>query len=157
MEPGTWDIAHMPKGPKDRACMGLPDQWVIYKGTIDRGTKEASWEFMKFLQGEWYQQQIAVVATRIPGLLSAADAFVASMRETIPALEQVDMEVLPEMLAMGYPRGAQVFRYQQVAEELIQPAMDAVFVEGKEPVTIFQDVADQVTQAQQEAHERAQA
>ena len=44
---------------------------------------------------------------------------------------------------------------QTVADELINPAMEQIFVEGKAPVSILTDVAAQVTEAQAEALERA--
>lgn len=155
MEEGSWDIAHIPQGPKGRACMGVPDEWVIYKGVVERGNQDAAWTFMKFLAGEWYQEKIASVAGRIPGLLSQVSKWASILRNIDSRLEKVKLEVLQEQIDMGYAKRAPVFRYQQVAEELIIPAMEAILVEGKEPVSIFLEVAPKVTKAQQEAHARA--
>ncbi len=155
MEEGSWDIAHIPQGPKGRACMGVPDEWVIYKGVVERGNQDAAWTFMKFLAGEWYQEKVASVAGRIPGLLSQVSKWASILRNIDSRLEKVKLEVLQEQIDMGYAKRAPVFRYQQVAEELILPAMEAILVEGKEPVSIFSEIAPKVTKAQQEAHARA--
>jgi rhodanese-related sulfurtransferase len=53
-EPHEWDIAHIPQGPQDRACMGVPDEWVIYKGVVDRGNQDAAWAMMK-----WQSEEVA--------------------------------------------------------------------------------------------------
>ena len=150
-----WDIAHIPSGPKDRACMGLPDEWVVYKGVVERGNHDEVWEMMKWLTGDWYQEKIATVSGRIPGLLAMADSWADTLRQTDPRLEQVRLETVVEQLQMGYPRRGPTFRFQQIAEELINPAVDQVFIEGKAPVSIFEDIGPQVTEAQQDALQRA--
>ncbi len=156
MPEGGWDIAHIPSGPKGRACMGVPDDWVIYKGVVDRGTKDHAWSFMKFLVGDWYQSKVATVAGRIPGLLSQVEGWAPALRGLEPRLETVNLGILAEQIDMGYAKRGPTFRFQQVAEELIIPAMEAVYVEGKEPVSIFESVAPQVTQAQKDALARSQ-
>jgi ABC-type glycerol-3-phosphate transport system substrate-binding protein len=156
MPEGGWDLAHIPSGPKGRACMAVPDDWVIYKGAVDRGTKDAAWTFMKFLVGDWYQGKVASVAGRVPGLLSQVEGWAPALRGLDSRLEKVSLNVLAEQVDMGYAKRGPTFRFQQVAEELINPAMEAIFVEGKEPVSIFKEIAPQVTQAQKDALARAQ-
>ena len=156
MPEGGWDIAHIPSGPKGRACMAVPDDWVIYKGVVDRGTKDAAWSFMKFLVGDWYQSKVVSVAGRIPGLLSQVDGYAETLRGLDSRLESVSLNVLAEQIDLGYAKRGPTFRFQQVAEELIVPAMEAIFVEGKEPVSIFEAIAPQVTQAQKDALARSE-
>lgn len=156
MPEGGWDLGHIPSGPKGRACMAVPDDWVIYKGVVERGTKDAAWTFMKFLVGDWYQSKVVTVAGRVPGLLSQVTGWADALRGLDSRLEQVNLNVLAEQIEMGYAKRGPTFRFQQVAEELINPAMEAVYVEGKEPVSIFKEIAPQVTQAQKDALARAQ-
>lgn len=47
MAEGSWNIAHVPQGPHDRACMGIPDLWSIYAGVTARGNQDAVWQFTK--------------------------------------------------------------------------------------------------------------
>ncbi|MGQ9684371.1 MAG: extracellular solute-binding protein [Anaerolineae bacterium] len=149
-----WDIAHVPSGPKGRACMGLPDQWVIYKGVAARGTQEQVWEVMKWLAGEWYQEKIASVAGRIPGLLSVDDKWASILRQIDPRLEKVRLETVMEQIVQGHGKGTPMFRFQQVADELIAPAIQQIFLEGTAPVSIMKEVAEKVNQAQLEAEAR---
>ncbi len=156
MPEGSWNIAHVPKGPVATRCMGVPDEWVIYKGVVDRGNKDAAWTFMKFLVGDWYQSNIASAAARIPGLLSEAQKWPETLRGLDARLQPVKLEVVLEQIEKGEAVRGPVFRYQQVAQELINPAMDSIYVEGKQPVSVFKEVAPKVTAAQKEALAREQ-
>ncbi|MHB0878662.1 MAG: type 2 periplasmic-binding domain-containing protein, partial [Anaerolineae bacterium] len=152
-----WDIAHVPKGPKGRACMGLPDQWCVYKGVIDRGKEEQVWSLMKWLAGDWYQEKIASVAGRIPGLKSVVENWASTLRKIDPRLEKARLETLTEQMEMGYPIGTQMFRFQALADETIAPAMQQIFVEGKADATLMKEIAPQVTAAQQKALAESQS
>jgi multiple sugar transport system substrate-binding protein len=155
MPEGSWDIAHIPKGPKGRACMGVPDEWVMFKGVTTRGNQDAAWKFMKWLAGDWYQSKISGVAGRIPGLLSQVSGWADNLRNLDGRLKQVNLKVLQEQIDMGYAKRAPVFKYQQVAEEILGPAMEAILVEGKQPVSYLKEIAPKITQAQKDADARA--
>jgi hypothetical protein len=136
--------------------MGAPDCWAVYKGVTDRGNLESVWEMVKWIStGDYYQDNIATMAGRIPGLLSAAEKWPGILRGIDSKLEQVQLEVVIDQLRSGEARGPQLFRYQAVADELIIPAMEQIFIEGAAPVSTLQEVAKQVTNAQQEALKRA--
>jgi multiple sugar transport system substrate-binding protein len=153
---GSWNIAHIPWGPKDRACMGAPDLWCVYKGVTERGNQDAVWEFMKWIgAGEWYQDNIAHKSGRLPGLLSSANKWPSILRSIDGRLELVELEVVLDQLQSGEARGPQLFRFQSVAEEIFIPAMQQIFVEGAAEVSILQEIAQQVTTAQQEELQRA--
>jgi ABC-type glycerol-3-phosphate transport system substrate-binding protein len=156
MEEGSWDIAHVPKGPKDQACMGAPDCWVVYKEVTNRGNLESVWEMMKWIStGDYYQENVATMAGRIPGLLTAAEKWPDILRGIDSRLKNVQLEVVIDQLRTGEARGPQLFRFQAAAEELIIPAMEQIYIEGSAPVSTLQDVAKKVTDAQQEALKRA--
>ncbi|MHB0856790.1 MAG: extracellular solute-binding protein [Anaerolineae bacterium] len=157
MEEGSWDIAHTPKTAKGRSTMGLPDDWVVYVGVNDRGNKEETWEFMKFLTGEWYQEKVASVAGRIPCLLSQTEKWAETLRRLEPKLAPVNLEAVLAQNTSGEARRVPMFKYQAVASELIDPAMQAIFTEGTSPVDSMKEIADQVTQAQQDAEARGTA
>ena len=158
MPEGAWDIAHVPSVPGGgRQCMGLPDEWAVYIGVVERGNTDATWSFLRWLSSGWYQEQIAAVAGRIPGEISAAETWADSLRAKDARLGPVTLEVLTEQLEMGYPKRTPTFRFQQVAEELINAAMESIFIEGNEPASILTDLAPAVTAAQQEALAREQS
>ena len=155
MEEGSWDINHIPTGPVDRVCMGAPDQWCVYKGVADRGNHDDVWNWVKWIgAGEWYQDNVARRSGRLPGLASAADKWPTFLREIESRLEPVQLEVIVDQLKTGEARGPQLFRFQSVAEELLIPAMEAIYVEGANPVSILEDISQQVTEAQKATLER---
>ncbi|HXF61761.1 MAG TPA: hypothetical protein VNK95_09090, partial [Caldilineaceae bacterium] len=136
--------------------MGAPDCWAVYKGVAERGNQDAVWAMMKWLAtSDYYQDNIATKAGRIPGLITSAEKWPDILRSLDARLQEVSLEVVLDQLNTGEARGPQLFRYQAVADELINPAMEQIFVEGSAPVSILQDVAAQVTEAQQAALQRA--
>ncbi|MBV7333754.1 substrate-binding domain-containing protein [Chloroflexi bacterium TSY] len=152
---GSWDINHAPAGPEEAVCHGSPDVWCIYKGVAERGNQDAAWEYLKWMgAGEWYQDNVAKRSARLPGLTSSAEKWPGILREIDGRLEPVDLEVILDQLKTNEARGPQLFRFQSVAEELFKPAMDSIFVEGAASVSIMEDVAQQITEAQMEALER---
>lgn len=156
MPEGSWDIAHTPSGPAGAAAMGAPDCWAVYKGVTDRGNQDAAWQFIKWLAAsEYYQDNIAIKAGRIPTLLSATQKWPDTLRSIDERLSGISLEVILAQLETGEARGPQLFRYQAVANEILGPALDQIFVEGTAPVSILEEVSAQVTEAQQEALQRA--
>jgi len=153
---GDWNIAHIPAGPKGRACMGSPDLWSLYKGVVDRGNQDAAWQFLKWLgTSDYYQDSIASKAGRIPGLNSAADKWPKTLRTIDGKLGPVELEVILDQLKTGEARAPELFRFQSVADELLNPALEAIYVEGKAKVDTLKEVAAKVTDAQKEALKRA--
>jgi hypothetical protein len=136
--------------------MGAPDIWCVYKGVTERGNQDAVWQFLKWMTvSDYYQDNIATKAGRIPGLVSAAEKWPDILRGLDGRLESVDLEVVLAQLQSGEARGPQLFRYQSIAEEILIPAMEQIYVEGAAPVSIVAEVAGQVTEAQQAEMERA--
>jgi multiple sugar transport system substrate-binding protein len=156
MPAGSWDIAHVPMGPAGAACMGAPDAWVVYKGVVERGNQQSAWEFVKWMaSSEYYQNNIATKAGRIPTLRSAAAKWPDTLRSLDERLSGISLEVILEQLDSGEARGPQLFRFQTVADEILNPAIEQIFVEGSAPVSILDEIAQQVTKAQQDALQRA--
>jgi multiple sugar transport system substrate-binding protein len=152
----SWNISHVPKGPKDQASMGAPDIWCIYKGVADRGNQDAVWQFLKWMSvSEYYQDNVATKAGRIPGLISAADKWPTTLRNLDGKLQNVQLEVVLEQLKSGEARAPELFRFQSVADEILNPALEQIFVEGKAGVDILKEIAPKVTDAQKAALTRA--
>ena len=153
---GSWNVAHLPKGPQGQATMGAPDLYVIYKGVTERSNQDAAWQFLKWMAAsEYYQDNVATKGGRLPGLLSSANKWPTIMRSLDARLAKVDLEIVLDQLSSGEARGPQTFRYHAQAMELLTPAMDQIFVEGKADVSIMQEVAQQVTEAQKATFARA--
>lgn len=141
----NWSIMHMPKGPVRRATLGTTDGWAMWSGTKNPG---ATWEVMWYLTGPTWQRINVQYMGQMPVRLSVQEDYKRILRQQWPALEKVDLDVALEAQRMGYPRDNENFADQQKAIEYIQPALDAVFRDGTQPVNIFQEVCRQVTATQ---------
>ena len=104
--------------------------------------------------GEWYQDKIATVSGRHYPDSWPWQILGRHLRQTTRTGECSTGNGC-RAAARWLPRRGPTFRYQQIAEELINPAVDQVFIEGKAPVSIFEDIGPQVTEAQQVELERA--
>jgi multiple sugar transport system substrate-binding protein len=149
---GNFDIAHHPKGPVQRVSLGGTNGYAIYKGVEDRGAKEAAWEVMQFLCSPEFQrgQLRSVQRTIIPARLSVVPDFIDSVEEQAPALKNVNCEVILEALEEGYPKAndPETFENHAAAAEVINPALEQVFVVGDTPVSIFKDLEDDIEATQ---------
>jgi len=156
MPEDSWDLTHVPTGTKEAVSMGSPDLWCIYKGVVDRGNQDAAWQFLKWLgTSDYYQDNIATKAGRIPTLASSTKKWPDILRKLDSRLGKVSLEVILDQLQSGEARGPQLFRYQSAADEILNPAFDKVYQEGSAPVSSIADLAPQVTKAQQDAMARA--
>ena len=149
-----WGQTHYPAGPVTRAAQGLADEYVIYKGVDERGTMEQAWTFLKFMTAEeWFQiEGVTRTSSRLPGLLSVVEKWPDLLREMKPGLENIHVETIPEAVEMGYLRESPNFRFHREAQELIDPAIEAILVTGDEPVSYMKEVAAEVTRVQKELY-----
>ena len=149
-----WNETHYPKGPVQRSAQGLPDVRSAYAGVVERGTMEAAWEWLKFTCAEeWFQEQgITRVSARLPGLMSVVRRWPTIIREMKPGLENVDIETIIDAIDMGYLSGSPNFRFHREAQELLDPAFEAILVTGEQPPEYIKEVAAQVTAQQKELY-----
>jgi ABC-type glycerol-3-phosphate transport system substrate-binding protein len=152
-----WGQTHYPTGPVQRSAQGLPDVRSQYSGTVERGTMEAAWEWLKFTCAEeWFQEQgITRTCARLPGLLSVVERWPTILREMKPGLEDINIETIIEAIDMDYLSGSPNFRYHREAQELLDPAFEAILVTGDEDPEYIIEVAAEVTAQQMELHAEA--
>lgn len=145
-----WDMRHVPKGPTGiRKVLGTTDAWSITKQTKH---PDEAWELLRFLSGPVFQRK-AVVGSEgiIPVLKSLIDTFIDDVRNIRPSLNDVRLETIKEILDWGYAEDTFWFKNQNCAAELIQPALEKVFVVGDVGPEYFIEVAEQVTACQLES------
>ena len=154
-----WGETHYPTGPVARSAQGLPDVRSVYAGVVERGTMEAAWEWMKFIcTEEWFQEEgITRTCARLPGLLSVVERWPTILREMKPGLDDVHIETIIEAIEMGYLSGSPNFRFHREAQELIDPALEAILVTGDQPPEYMKEVAAEVTRVQKELFAEANA
>ncbi|NLE43316.1 MAG: extracellular solute-binding protein [Chloroflexi bacterium] len=144
-----WDYAHVPRGPKGRKTLVDADGWSLWSGTQNG---DAAWQLITFLSGPTFQEEvIARIAGAIPSRLSVVGSFIDIMRDSFEELQDVRLEVLQEILEEpGYGGNVLWFKNHLAAMEIIDPAMDLVFVTGEEEPSYFIEIAEQVNASQLE-------
>jgi multiple sugar transport system substrate-binding protein len=149
---GNFDIAHHPQGPASRASLGGTNGYAVYTGTEERGNLEESWRVMQFLVSPDFQRgQLASESrTIVPARLSVIPDFIASIRSQAPALENINAEVILEALEEGYPKAIdpETFKNHAAAAEVINPALEKIFIVGDAPVSLLADLKDDIEATQ---------
>lgn len=143
-----WDMAHVPTGPTGvRSVLGTTDAWSGWKGSAH---PEETWKVLQFMSGPVYQEkQIVRQEGIIPVLKSSIAGFIDAVREVNPNLVDVRLETIPELLEWGYAEDTFWFKDQNAAAEIIQPALEKVFMVGDVGPEYFIEIADQVNASQQ--------
>ncbi len=137
-----WGYAAVPKGPVGRRVLGTADGFAIWSGTKQQ---EAAWELVKFLSGREYQLQLTVLTGYLPNRFSILSEWQQICNRFYPELADADLEVAKVAMIAGYPGNRPLFSRDAEAQELINPALERVFVKGDVPVTYLAQVAEQVT------------
>ncbi len=141
-----WAYMHTPKGPTgQRKVLGTTDGTAMWKGSKNR---DEAWELMKWVAGPEYQTAIVAATGRVPVRHSVLDKWVDMNVKARPNLKNANLQVAVEAMKMGYPGGREFFKDNNAAQELINPALEKIFVTGGTPVSYLKDIATQVTNAE---------
>jgi ABC-type glycerol-3-phosphate transport system substrate-binding protein len=141
-----WAYREPPAGPAGKCSLGDADGWSIWKGTKN---PEACWELIYFLSSPVFQELGTLRAEgAIPIRKSLMPLMYEVFAEEFPALANVDMEVVGQMLDKGYLSNVHWFKKQAAADEIIGPAMEAVFAVGEKDPSYFKEICSQVEATQ---------
>src|SRR5579884_523674 len=123
-----WAYQHTPKGPTgQRKVLGTTDGTAIWKGSKNQ---DQAWELQKWVAGPEYQLAIVKASGRVPVRHSVLDQWVQINTQTRPNLKNANLEVAVEAMKMGYPGGREFFKDNNAAQEIINPALQKIFVTG---------------------------
>ena len=118
-----WGYQHVPKGPAGiRKVLGTTDGFCIWKGTK---YPDAAWELMKFLSGSEYQEDQVKATGLLPVRFSVLEKW-----------EQINVAA------------RRVFKNQNAAAEIINPALEKVYSVGNTPVSYLADITKDVDATQ---------
>jgi ABC-type glycerol-3-phosphate transport system substrate-binding protein len=147
-----WDVGWLPRDPAKRGGYGGSDGWGVYKGVEKRANLDAAWEFLMFLTGPVYQELLLIPTNRtpIPARRSLFDRFMQINRDRDPELEDVNLEGLLDMMVEeDYLKAdPDTFKIQAAAQEIVNPALEQVFVTGTAPVSVVGDTCSEVEAVQ---------
>ena len=141
-----FDIAPIPKGPKQRLSWITTDGWGLWSGTKAR---PQAWEFMKFLTStEWYRTQ-ARHDLLIPSRLSVIDEWIQILKGRFPSLEKVNLKGVKDNLATAPPVVSTwpQFLCAADANKVIGDTLTEIFTEGTAKPSVFASRKDQIETA----------
>lgn len=142
----NWAYQHVPKGPVQRKVLGTTDGFVMWKNTK---APDASWELLKYLSGKDYQTNQVKSTGLLPVRFSVLNDWKKICLQAYPELASVNLDVGPKAMEMGYPGNRHFFKLDAEARQIVEPALQKVFVSGGTPVSYFKQVAQQVTEKMQ--------
>ncbi|HEV2124701.1 MAG TPA: extracellular solute-binding protein, partial [Chloroflexota bacterium] len=141
-----FDIAPIPKGPKQRMSWITTDGWGIWSGSKAR---PAAWELVKFITSpEWFKLQ-SRIELLIPSRVSLLDDWIQVIRERFPTLQNVNLKGVRDRLTASPPIVStwEQFLCAQEAGEVINPALAELYREGTAKPSILRDRKEQIDQA----------
>jgi multiple sugar transport system substrate-binding protein len=141
-----FDIAPIPKGPKQRLSWITTDGWGIWNGSKARW---AAWELVKFLTSvEWYRLQ-SRIELLIPSRVSVLDDWIQVLREKFPNLQRVNLKVVRDNLTASPPVVStwEQFLCATEAKQIIEPTLNELYNEVSANPSVFRDRKDQIEQA----------
>jgi len=141
-----FDIAPIPKGPKQRMSWITTDGWGIWSGTK---AKPQAWELLKFLgSAEWFKLQ-SRIELLIPSRISLLDDWIQVIRSKFPVLEKVNLKAVKDQLTASPPvvRTWPQFLCAADANKIIGDTLNEICTEGTQKATVFRDRKDLLDQA----------
>jgi multiple sugar transport system substrate-binding protein len=139
-------VAPFPAGPVRKATLATTDGFAIYAGTRH---PEAAWELLKFLASADYGRAMARANFLQPARASLVDEWVRLIRSEFPEKSrEVDIDAFADGHLQGYSVTAEIFANQAAAGRLARAAWEQIFTLGQAPVSILEEVSDQIEAAQ---------
>jgi multiple sugar transport system substrate-binding protein len=144
--PFRWAFAPVPAGPAGRHVLGTADGFAIWNGSPNQ---EAAWELVKFLSGPRFQMESTRVTGYLPCRYSLLDSWIDICTTAYPELAEANLEMARTAMDQGYPRNRALFARDSEAQDLILPAIQAVYIDGATDAESLRAVAEEVTSQQQ--------
>ncbi len=139
-----WDVAQLPKGPKQRDGGATVDGWAIWAGTKHQ---DIAWEFMKFLQSDpWIELATSIVGQQ-PARKSWQERFVTLTKKTYPQLADKHLEAFTAPIKGDYARPEEFYLKDTESKKVWSDAVTATFTKNEAPVAdTFRKAAQQINQ-----------
>lgn len=141
-----FDVAPIPKGPKQRLSWITTDGWGMWNGSKAR---PAAWELMKLIASpEWFKLQ-SRIELLIPSRVSLLDDWIQVLRQRFPTLEKVNLKGVRDGLVASPPAVStwQQYLCAQEAAQVINPVLNELYRDGTSKPTVFRDRREQIDQA----------
>jgi multiple sugar transport system substrate-binding protein len=135
-------VAPFPAGPARRVTLATTDGFGIYAGTKH---PDAAWELLKFLISKAYGRAMAQTNFLQPARASLVEEWVGFIRQAFPEkAKDVDIATFAAGHLNGYSVTTEIFTNMAKAQQLTGNAWDQIFTLGQAPVSLMQDVCEQI-------------
>ncbi len=139
-----WDAVPLPKGPAGRFTLATNDGWSISKATK---AKDATWEFLKFLQSDEWTDLATRHASQQSARKSHQQRWLTAVKESSPKLANKNLKAFTEGIEKGYARPIEFWRKDVEAKRIFNEAYNKSVRDGDEEVGIaFRAAAEQINQ-----------
>jgi len=124
-----WDVAVMPRGPKQRDVLGTTDGWAMWGETK---FPEQAWTlFIYFNSDDWY----GIQSRRLqPARISWQDKWAQMIVEANPGLQGKNLRAFTDPIKQGYARPWEIHRYHQAVNQLINDAYNKSVRDNQAPI-----------------------
>ncbi len=140
----NWSTANPPIGPTGKPTgVGTIDNWGIWAKT--KGP-EMAWEFVKYLTfDDDIQMAISSLWGNPANRKSLLPKFKEALKQQYPQVkdDQVDPQV--DQLTGGYITAREKFKLSVASDQILQPALEKIFIVGDSPVSIIDAVCEEIT------------
>jgi multiple sugar transport system substrate-binding protein len=149
VQPGLeWDVAPLPKGKVKRSTRATTDGWAIWQGSKH---PDEAWAFMRWLQGDDWNEIMMSVVGLTPARLSLQDKWVALISKAYPQLASKNLKAFTDAVKQKYAEPEEFFRFHKDATDVLDPAYNDTVRDNKDNVsTTFKEVAKRVTDVQKQ-------
>jgi multiple sugar transport system substrate-binding protein len=142
----NWDVAPIPRGPAMRVSLATNDGWSIWKGS--KATEE-SWEFIKFLMSDEWNEIASRDGGQQSGRKSFQDRWEKLIKEANPKLADKNLKPFKDAITKNEARPIELFRkHAEAARDILNPKIiNDCLRDGKVPVdTAVKDAAELIRQ-----------
>jgi multiple sugar transport system substrate-binding protein len=151
-----WDVAPLPKGPRQRDTLATHDGWAIWKGSK---VADEAWELLKFLQSDQWLDINVPITGQQPARKSFQDRWMKALKDSNPQLASKNLKPFTDAINQNYARPKEFLRKRQADAEAIINTMlnEAVYVAETAPAikngekaldAAVRDAASQVNELQ---------
>jgi multiple sugar transport system substrate-binding protein len=145
-----WDVAPLPKGPKQRDTLATNDGWSIWKGS--KAIDEA-WEFLKFLESDEWNNINARISGQQPARKSFQDTWEKLIKEANPLLADKNLKPFTDAIKQNYARPIELFRKHKESNDIVNDLFNRA-VYSTETSSSIKNGADALDAAVKDAVQR---
>ena len=130
-----WDVAPLPKGPRQRDTLATHDGWAIWKGSKVAGRGLGADEVLAERRVDGDQPPAA--SGQQPARKSFQDGWIKAIKEANPLLADKNLKPFTDAIQQGYARPKEFFARKQLeAERIVDDLLNVAVYSAETGTTI---------------------